>query len=418
MQIRRLMAPEGVSDGGGGGGGSNGANAPAAPAAAPSRGRIGDFSSLRGEGDAPAPAAPRVAPPRDNMRAPIPGDEGVEPPDATDEPIVDGEQPAGSEADLEVDPNAEPAADELGAEAPLFGMAPAELVASLREGKVPTEMMTAIMGMQFNVPIDGQNYAMTIPEMQKAAMRGVVFSQKTRALADERRQAQSVIERDEQRTKAWQDPTGSALHDDLMKMGCGYDVVTKTGPLIEIAKFIAAQCREFDAMTPAEQRAYVREQEAIARADKLEAEAKQLEERQSSQRHNELKQHHAGQIERSIPIAFQRAQIKDSKLARELFGTHLRSVVAANPKIAGVTPELLDTVAGLVKESLIDLGRLETPTPTPAARPTNGQPAPRRLQPVGAPPPTALPGAVRPGANPGRPKQGRIGDLSPLYKRS
>lgn len=342
--------------------------------------------------------------PQPNREAPrssgyIPGDEGVRAP-GDDGELDPGETAETAETDAfgheplsdTLPPDDDQQTDELGDDAPLFGVAPQELLAMLRAGKLPPEMAEQITR---DVKIDGQTYRMSLPELEKAAMRGIDYSRKSREIAGVRRQAETVLAREKQQWQQWsQDP--QALYSALEQRGM-IDVPTATGPLYEIAMHIAEQRRAWLEMTPAEQRAHIRELEADRRTAEAAAKVREADERDRGARRSETQSRFKRDLEAMTPIAMQKYGIAVSPRATKHYNEGLRDAADRIPdgQPIVITQAMCDEAAAYARECLIEDARYGAKDP--AGAPARGAPQPQQRQPQrtaqGGPlPPTALPG--------------------------
>lgn len=407
-----------VASGGGGGAPSGDAGGGGGAPAAPARGRIGDLSGIGLPSSEPAQQPQQRSEPQRPAR--IPGDEGVMPLEEeaaaqTEEPssLFDSD-PLVTDAQTEEEPQLDDQAP--GDDAPLYGLPPADVLALLREGKLPPEFEAQHVR---TLTIDGQQVQMTLPELDRAAMRGVDYSRKTRQLADTKRQYDDVIQQDAQRWEQWKNP--ERLYDDLSARGLITidDIINESGPVYEIARHIAQTRRAYMAMTPGEQSAFIREQAAERRAAELEHRERQLQDRDRQIQHGQLRDKHARALQQLVPQAFAKAKLQDSPLAQNVFKSRLSEIVNGLERFQGLTPEIVDEAARQTVDTLRELARYGTPG-APAQPQRGAPPRPPQQRAGGGPlPPTALPGGRNGNGAPQQrgPFRGRIGDLSPLRKR-
>lgn len=428
-----------MADATGGGGSAVGGGAAApAPAAAPARGRIGDLSGAVDPGNEPA-SAPQTMDEAATQRGGIgrgrpgriPGDEGVLPPDAEAELEQQSAPTQQTDGDpYESEPFGDPEAQteeqvqeaELGDDAPVFGMAPTELLAALRaaeqNGQVPQELLERL---SLDVPLnDGRTMRATVGELRRGFMRGVDYTRKTEQIAEVRRQAEGVLQQDRERWDTWgKDP--AKMYDDLEARGFVSldDIINMRGPVIEIAQYIAEQRKAFLAMSPAEQSAFIREQQAITKQRELDERDRKLQDRDRQHRHRELTAKHARDLGQMVPVAFGKVKLQDSPLAQRVFKDRLGAIVNSLERFQGLTQQMVDDAALQTVDTLRELARFGEPGAK--QQPGAGAPQQRPRQSGGALPATGLSGGVRPngqGARPAQPKRGRMGDLSPLRGKS
>lgn len=394
----------------------------AAPAVQP--GRIGDINP---GAQPPAPAPQRSTPTQGTAPGrPLPGDDGVAPYGIDDVPVDDGQDPnAQAQDDAGLDPNApDDQQQQVDDDAPLFGLAPQELLAALRQGQLPDEMIDAFMN-RYQHPVpqpDGRVVNMTPAEMAKGVMMRADYSRKTAEIAQVRKQAEGVIAREQQRQQVWP-KNPEAMWNELANIPGMIDIPTASGALYDIAKHIAAQRDAWEKMSPPEQRAWQLEQQAEQRLAAAQQRENEINTRLRDQEVAAMKQTHTQNIAQHAPAAFQKYGINPSPRASKLFNEALLSVVNRIPddvfKRTGVTPAICDEAAAITRDELRELAQYGDKSLVPPAQQQLQRGAPAQRPPNGLPP-TALSGGRMPGHPPRtQPKvqRQRIGDFGALKGR-
>lgn len=381
---------------------TNGAGAAPPPAAAPAgkstRAKPGELIDAQRDGAL------------DALMEPGPGSSS-EAADGGEWPFPDGADEADPNALVEDDTGGEEA--ELGEDAPIAGLAPRDLLEKLRAGELPEELASQI---RRTFKVGDEMVTMTLPEMERAAMRGRDYQNKTAKLAEARRQAEGTVARETAQWERWQDPR--ALVADFQARGL-LDVMGESGVLFDAARLIAEQTRAKRQMTPEQRRAHEIEQ----RAARKEAEIAQREQKLNESERGQRVQRYQAEIGRQIgehsPAAFahygiqvskdaQTGEMVPSKLASQVFNDALSRIARAQDRFDGITREMVWDAAEYTRDALIEMHRMGTggQAPAPAAQ---GTPAARQRPRGGAPPPTALPGAAQAGA----PAQKRVERYKP-----
>ena len=223
------------------------------------------------------------------------------------------------------------------------------------------------------------------------------YSRKTAEVANVRKQALGVIQQRQQEMEQLDDPRFFRSWVEQNGKGDAF---------FAAAQELAAEVKAYKAMSPEQQQAYDHERRVREREANVERREREAAENTQQHEFAQHRQKHATDLAAMVPNAFARFQIQDSKLSQQLFGQHLKAMIDGMDRFDGLSQQLVDDAAQATLETLRDLGRYREPAPTTQARG------------AAAPPPTALPGARPPGSP--RVEQvtrGRIGDLSPLYKR-
>jgi hypothetical protein len=321
----------------------------------------------------------------------------TEPPEAEPEaPVEDPAEPEPLEEDLPpeepTDPNLEP----------VLGMKPDELLGMLRNGQLPKSVAEQLF---VDVPIgNGRTQRVNLVELHRGFLRNIDYSRKTEAAAQERKQAQGMLQARQNELQTMRDPTGKGMRRWIEDNGM-------FEPFFRAAESLASEVSSYQAMSPEQRDAYDRQLANEERERKLQTREQEINQRDQAIRHDQFRRKHEQDLTEMVPRSFERHQLHDSKLAQDLFKGHLGKVVDQLERFDGLNDEIIDMATRLTVETLQEMaqsgylpaGDAQQPAAQPQTQPRQGVMTPRTRAP-GPPPPTALPGAPRTG--PARPTNG------------
>jgi hypothetical protein len=289
--------------------------------------------------------------------------------------------------------------DDAGDEDPntqsIFGMDPQALLASLRAGKIPTEMLDQVWAEVPYTDANGQTHTvrMTMNELRNSAMLRSQFTRGTQEMRKLQAQAKNTIAHYEQLEKNLTDPR---FFRDWVEQNGKFDA------FYAAATELAREIDEFNKMSPEQQDAYVQRRELEHERRRFATEREKHEADTRTARRAELQRQNRENLTRMVPIAFARLQIQDGKLSQRIFGEELMEVCNEIPqeRWTGITQEIVDAAAQGTLERLREMARYKENDPTPAAGATPTPAPAARRQTAATLPTTALSGGPVPGAPP------------------
>lgn len=317
----------------------------------------------------------------------------------------------GGEEDAEGD---EPASEQV------FGMEPDALLAELRAGKLPAQMLEQVY-CDIEWPDANGNpqvQRMTLTQMRDefrsgAVMRRSDYTRKSQELAKERQQAQGIIRQRGEEMQALRNP-------EALRAWCEDNGLFES--LEATTKALAGEFAAFQRMSPEQREAYIERLELQAERKRLAKEKAEHEANQRSQRVEQYRVQNERVLAEHFPASFAKFKIQEGKLSKQIFGEEIRAIAAAK-QTNQVTPEMVYEAAQGTLERLQEMARYQEPASVSAVR--AAQPAPRQApSPQGTRaaaqlPPTPLPGARPPGQQQPQQPRGRkrIGDFGTIMEK-
>jgi hypothetical protein len=331
------------------------------------------------------------------------------------DPVVDLNEP---EFDPNADPSAEMAPDAVPDEVideqpdaqPLFGMEPDALLAELRAGKLPAGMLDQVWAEVPYIDANGQQHTvrMTMNELRKSAMLRSEFTRKTQELSRIRGEADRVIQERQQLDQQLRDPRHFRRWVEESGKFEAFEAAAQ-----ELAREYAA----FYKMSPAEQNAYIQSKELEHKERALTAREKAAEEAQRQNQRAQAQAKHRADLERMVPVAFQKYRIQDGKLAQKIIGEEILAIANGipNERFTGITQDMCNEAAQATLERLREMARYQEPV---TASNLPNRPASTNTRPQPGLSPTALPGGRPPGSPATRPTgRARIDNFGALMNK-
>jgi hypothetical protein len=318
-------------------------------------------------GDDPAPGIDPVTGRAMDGPGELPTEQGEEGEPGEPAPAEAAPEPDELDPDLEAEPAEEAPAEEI------YGLKQEDLLAALKEGKLPDELLEHLTVTQKH---GDEEIPTTIQELRENGMRQLDYSRKSRELADARKQFQAAEQDFIGMADVWKtdEPKARAqTRRELEKLGV---------PLVSIAEDMIKEADWLATLTPEQQQAYEWQQQERRKleAEKLELAMKQQQGQQTdADRRRQAIQDSIGKLR---PAAFKAIKLPETKASVRMFADHLG---ASWDRKGPITQKLVSDAAKATQQELKELGMQHETTgqapQQPAQRPAPAQQQRRGLSP-------------------------------------
>lgn len=324
------------------------------------------------------------------------------------EPAPGAQEDAAADAD-DGEPLDPPADDASEAEL-LHGLKQEDVLAALKEGRLPDELLEHLTITQ---TIDGKEVPVTLAEARQNGMRLSDYSRKSNQLADDRRQFDGAREDFITMAKSWRSntPEQRRMTRQMWEEWAGEEVV------LEIARDIADERVYVDSLGPQGRTEWEGRRKAEREAREARRQAERAMREAKQKRNDNGSSEMAKQIGMLRDVSFKKLGIKPSAYAQEIYMSHVRGLWNASAKKGPVDPAMSDDAA---RATLEDLSALRDRMLESESTETKAQAGAQRASGSGpklAPKPQARGGGSGGGANGAgaRPRRGGVSDFTKMF---